>query len=135
MQDVNILLADNEQFKFVKCLFYPFTGQQGYSYKTMLDVEVDDFVVVETPSNGFQTVKVVEVQSPMDINFNTNIKYKWVIQKLDFTHYELSKEQEKALLQIVNKSKNKRAVQEAKTAILENLDSDAAEQIKKLVRL
>lgn len=135
MKDINILLADNEDFKFVVGVFAPYTGQKGYTYKTVLDVEVDDFVIVETPSNGFQIVKVVEVASPFDIDLNSNIKYKWVVDKLDLSHYEKCKEQEKALLQYVNRSKNKQAVEEAKQILVESLGKDAGEEVKKLIRL
>jgi len=131
MNEVNVLLADREDFKFVAIVFAPYTGTNTYSYKTFLDLTEDDYVVVETPTNGFQVVKVVKVLTPLEINFEVSYNYKWVVAKLDLTAYDEAVELEKEVLSVVNKSKNKRAMADAREAILDGVDVD----VKKLVRL
>jgi uncharacterized protein YbbC (DUF1343 family) len=132
MNEVNILLADKPGFKFVKVVFPPHTGKRSYTYKTLLDINVDDYAVVDTPSNGMQVVKVVDVLQPMEVDFDVKFSYKWLVQKVDTAAYEELQQTEQEMLAVVNKSKNKRAIAEAKEAILEGMED---EDIKKLVRL
>ena len=132
MKEVDILLADNEQFKFITAVFAPYTGKQTYTYKTLLAVEVDDFVVVQTPNNGFQIVQVREVLTPFEVDLEVKFSYKWVVQLLDLEHYDKVTAMEKEVLAVVNKSKNKRAIADARAAILETTDEEA---VTKLVRL
>ena len=135
MNEVNVLLADREDFKFVECVFAPYTGKQTYTHKTLLKVEVEDFLVVDTPSNGFQVVQVRNVLSPLEVDFDANYEYKWVVCGVDTEAYEKAKELEKSLRKHVNKSKNKRALKNAKEQILEGLDDASREEATKLVRL
>ena len=132
MNELNILLADNEDFKFVTVVFAPYTGTNTYTYKTLLDVEVDDFVVVHTPSRGYQVVKVLEVLSPLEVDLEAKYEYKWLVQKVDLEHFDKVMATEKEVRAVVNKSKNKRAIAEARAAILETSDEAV---ITKLVRL
>ena len=132
MNEVNVLLADNEDFKFVEVVFAPYTGNSTYTYKTVLDVQEDDFAVVDTPSKGFQVVQIRKLLSPFEVDFDVKFSYKWLVQKVDTSGYEQAVAKEKEILQLVNKSKNKRAITAAKEAILESTDAEA---VAKLVRL
>lgn len=132
MNEVNVLLADREDFKFITAVFAPYTGKNTYTYKTLLDVKVDDFVLVDTPSNGYQVVQVREVLSALEVDLEVKFEYKWLIQKVDLEHYDKVIAMEKEVRSVVNKSKNKRAIKQAREAILEHADEEA---VKKLVRL
>ena len=133
MNEVNILLADNENFKFATVVFAPYTGTKTYTYKTMLDIQVDDFVVVDTPSNGFQVCQVREVLTPMEVDLEVKFSYKWIVQKVDTEQYDKSVALEKSVRAFVNQSKNKRAIAEAKERILGSIDNP--EEVTKLIRL
>lgn len=128
---MDILLADNENFKFVTVIFAPYTGKQTYTYKTLLPLEVDDFVVVDTPSKGFQVVQVREVLTPFEVDLNVPFSYKWVVQKIDTAHYTEVRAMEKEVRVFVNKAKSKQAIEVAKALLV---DSDV-DTVTKLVRL
>ena len=132
MNEVNVLLADNENFKFVSAIFAPYTGENTYTYKTMLDLAVDDFVVVDTPSRGFQVVQVRELLSPMEVDFDVDFNYKWIVQKVDTTAYDEARAREKEILQLVNKSKNTRALKQARKDILDNVDEETVAKLSRL---
>ena len=135
MNEVNVLLADRQDFKFVTAVFAPYTGTKTYTYKTFLDVAEDDFAVVDTPTNGYQVVHIREVLSPLDVNLDVNFEYRWLVSILDTEAYTKAVELEKALRREVNTSKNRRALAQAKADILNGLDTDAVERTVKLVRL
>ena len=135
MNEVNVLLADNPEFKFVTVLFAPYTGTKTYTYKTTMPIVEGEFAIVQTPSEDYKVVKVVEVLTPFEINFEVSYNYKWLIQKVDFAPYEASLELEKSVLALVNKSKNKRALAQAKEDVLMGLGQECADKVKALVRL
>lgn len=136
MNEVNVLLADNPNFKFVECVFYPFTGVNPYTYKTMNpDIKEDDFVVVDTPSKGFQVVQVRAIKSPLEVNLEAKYEFKWVVQRIDAEDYEKCKTVEAEVRRTVNISKNKRGLEEARKAVLDGLDEETANAAKALVRL
>ena len=109
MNEVNILLATNEKFKFVQVKFQDeHNSQKRYTYKTTEDVEEGDYAIVFTPSNKYEVVKVISVHSPLEVDFEVKYKYKWIVQVLDTDKYESNMALEKSILAEVNKSKNKR---------------------------
>lgn len=70
----------------VKCFEGVFTGAtsngQRYTFKTHLNVEVDDFVVVET-AKGMSVVKVVAVDVEPEIDGDSKYSYRWGFQKVE----------------------------------------------------
>ena len=135
MNEVNVLLADNPNFKFVSVLFAPFTGRNTYTYKTFFDVQPEDYVVIDTPSKGLSVVQVQEVLSPAEVDFDVSYNYKWVVSQIDTEAYLKATELEKKVLAKVNKSKNKRAMKEAQEMIMSGLDADTIAEVKALTRL
>lgn len=86
MNNVDLILSQNEKFKFITVIFEP-NAKQSYTYKTNLDVAVDDLVVV--PANQNNTFKVVQVKSILDLaDVDFDGKIKWVASKLDLTNYD-----------------------------------------------
>jgi len=63
---------------------------QTFTYKVRKDwnVSVNDAVVVESPQNGLQIVRVVEVHVAPQIDLDAPFEYKWVIQKIDRTGHD-----------------------------------------------
>lgn len=133
MSDLNLILAENENFKFVVARFNG--ASNTYTYKTTLDLQVDDFVVVETPSNGFQVVQVVEVASADEFELTYSGKLKWVVSKVDTDYYEEVRTMEREANKHLNKAKRIKARREHLAALTEELGEEELNEVKKLVRL
>lgn len=137
MNAINLLLAKNEQFKFVSVVFEinrDSSVQKKYTYKTILDVKENDLLVVPTAQGTFETVKAVAVNNIFEGNFDL----KWVAAKLDLTHLEEVKAMEDELKSLfAEEEKRKRA--EKETAQLEEYlgveGVSKAELIAKKVRI
>lgn len=82
MKSKNIASLLMENLKTVAVSF-DVGNRKNYTYKTTLDLEAGDKVVVETPSNGFQVVCVVEAHDVPQIAPDSSINYKWIVQKVD----------------------------------------------------
>lgn len=63
---------------------------KAYTYKARLEdkLQVGDYVVVDTPREGFKIVRVVGVDPSPVIDVNSPFEYKWVVQKIDTTTYD-----------------------------------------------
>ncbi len=135
MSLANILLADNEKFKFITAKFQPFENQKtAYTYKTMLDLKVEDLVVVQTPDGKFEAVRVEEVLEAHEVDLEA-FDYKWVVQKLDTEHFDQCKEMEKQLLNTLRKSERRQRIEEMKKNVVEHLTDEERNITAKLVRL
>lgn len=59
-------------------------SSRNYTYITHLDVKVGDFVVVPSGTHDLWKIcEVTEVHEELDIEPNSDIKYKWVIDVID----------------------------------------------------
>lgn len=54
-----------------------------YTYVTHLDLQPDDIVVVPVGSDDLKAAKVVVVSEGLDIEPNCDIKFRWVVGKVD----------------------------------------------------
>jgi hypothetical protein len=131
--EINLLLAQNENFRFVKCEFP--RGQQLYTYKTVSPVKEGDYVVVETPSTGFQVVKVVQVCKLHEVNLSSAYSYKWVVQVVDDSNYKELLEKEQTAIKLLNDSKTKKLVNDMTAELELQLGIDGVSQLTKLTRL
>ena len=122
------LLAENEDFKFAACTFQG--ASVRYTYKTLLDVEVGDFVLVDTAS-GVQIVVVRDVLQIEDVDAGA-YEYKWIIGKVDWTHMKECEAMEEAVLKKLRAAQRKHIANQALTTMLTDEDAD---EVKKLVRL
>lgn len=137
MNPINLLLAKNEQFKFVTCVFnvnQPSENQKAYTYKTLLNVNPGDLVVAPTAQGTFETVKVVEV----GVEYKGSFEIKWIAAVLNLDHLAQCKAIEEDIKQLfVEEENRKRKVQTA--ALIEDaIGADGvtkAEQIAKRVRI
>lgn len=72
-----------------------------YTFKVSNDIEVEvgDFVLVQSANNQYyRTVEVVSIDNEIDINFEADFKYKWVVSNVDFTKYNKQIDNEKILV-------------------------------------
>jgi len=85
-----------------------------YTFKTNLNLKVEDLVIVEG-SGCFKTVRVVVVHDEPQIDLDADFDYKWVVSKLDLTAYNEIVEGEKAALKLLTnmeRDKVRKAAQE-----------------------
>ena len=136
MNEVNVLLATNEQFKFVLVKFQDeHNDLKLYTYKTTEDVEEGNYAIVFTPSNKYEVVKVVSVHSPLEVDFEVKYSYKWIVQVLDTNKYESNIALEKSILAEVKKSKNKRLIDRTKNEIFYSLGQETCSNLLALLEL
>jgi predicted RNA-binding protein with PUA-like domain len=117
-------LAD-DNVTAVKCVFTDISAGtrneiKTYTYKTNIkDLKVGDLVLVECagPSNefGFCCVKVVEIDAEIDLS--TEIKYKWIVTKIDTTQLEQTKKAERELVRRVKSLEMKSKKQKLREAL------------------
>lgn len=64
-------------------------ASNSYTYKTDFTVYPKDMVVVNTPSNGMQVVKVIAVEAttPEEVEAKFDFEIKWLVAVLDLTEY------------------------------------------------
>ncbi len=134
MSDINLLLAQNPDFKFVKCSFGP-TSNQLYTYKTLEAVEAGQFVVVDTPKRGMQVVEVVKVCKLHEIKLNPLIDYRWLVQVIDRAKYDDVVNRENEAQEVLNSAKTKVLVTQMQEELKSSIGQEALDTVTKLVRL
>jgi hypothetical protein len=71
-----------------------------YTYKTNIALEPDDIVVV--PARGeFKTAQVITVDKEPEIDLDSDIDYKWVVQKVDGAAWEELNRKERELAKTI----------------------------------
>ena len=85
--DKNIAALIREDAKTVQVSFNPGAGTaKTYTYITDLPVAVGDYLVVDV-SGEFKVVCVSFVDEDLSIEPNADIKYKWVVAKIDLDYH------------------------------------------------
>lgn len=134
MNNVNTiasLMIDN--LKSVKVKFFK-DSEKLYTYKTLLtDLEVDDFVVVSN-NNYYKVVQVVEIDDIPDLNIDSNIEYKWIVQKVDAEQYNELIQMEYDISVELKRLQQKSIVSKAKDLLAETLGIDK-EDLDKLTSI
>lgn len=106
--------------------------QKKYTYKTYDDFKVGDYAVVLAEHN-LKVVKVADVHDSDSINYDSAIKYKWVVSKVDYMKFEeFSKKQDeidKKLSSMVQQLKKKQALKKLITEL-----GISEEEVVKIVR-
>ncbi len=133
MSDLNLFLAENPDFKFVRARFKG--ASNYYTYKTTLNVTEGDFVVVDTPSNGFQVVEVLEALPADEFDLTYTGRIKWVVSRVDTEQYEETQRMEREANKKLNNLKAAKRRKEYLADTQEQLGEDGVAEIKKLVRL
>lgn len=82
--DKNIAAILREDTKTCKVTFLDSSSTTEYTYITHLDVKVDDYVVVQTGSNGvLKVAQISGVDDDLEIEPNSDMKFKWVIDIIE----------------------------------------------------
>lgn len=134
MSDLELFLAEtNKDFKIVTVKFD--SSNKTYTYKTILDVQKGDKVIVDTPSSGMVIVDVVKAVPALETSLNFGFKIKWVVSKVDIEHYEECKKMERKALKQINTLKYTKEHKESLYNLAEVIGEDGFKQIKQLVKL
>ena len=98
-----IFLIDSS-VRAIKVIYNPDEPHKQYVFKTTdQSLQVDDYVVVPTDIKHKMTVcKVVETD--VDVDYDSDIQYKWVVGKVDLKQYEAVLEIEKGKMAEVKKA-------------------------------
>lgn len=132
MQEINLILSENKDFKFVGVKFDE-NAHKVYYYKTLLDFEVGDKAIVDSPYEGLVIVDVVEVKSALQVD--GNFRYKWIVNKVDLTEYQRLNEQEEKILETLAEYRGSILKKEMYESLKEELGTTKVNQLKKLSRL
>lgn len=64
--------------------------EKEYDYKALEsdNIQVGDLVVVDSPHNGLTIVQVTRVDKKPRIDLDAPFPYRWIVQKIDRTHYD-----------------------------------------------
>lgn len=84
----NIAALMREDAKTVEVTFN--NGSKTYTYITSLDINPGDHAVVDCDSNGLKVVQIVGVHEDVEIEPNSDTKFKWLVAKFDLEHYKLN---------------------------------------------
>ena len=134
-----ILLAD-ERVKFIGVRFANYSGTE-YTYKTIDgSIKIGDMVVVpssdyvkkgraDETTSRFGSIALVTSED-VPVNMQSDIEYKWIIQKIDVTNYEKIVEVEKEIVEKIRGMELKTNRQ--KLAAMFGLDSDSVKQLPQL---
>ena len=82
----NIAALMREDAKTVEVAFNG--GSKSYTYITSLDIKVGDHAVVDCGGDGFKVVQVLEVHDDVEVEPNSDTKFKWVVAKFDLEHHK-----------------------------------------------
>jgi len=134
---VNLLLAENPDFKFVDVQFQAtnsdkkFDGKT-YTYKTLLNVKTGDSVVVEAIGR-LKVVQVVAVIDPYEVDLEFS-NYRWVTSVLNTESHDLSVETEKKVNKTLNAMKFASKREELTEQLHKNVGSAAIAKLKLMVK-
>lgn len=129
MNKNNVALAMLDNVKAVEVVFSPSNGR--YTYMTLLDLEVGDKVVVDTPRSGLVVVTVAKTNVDWDID--AKFDYKFIVNKVDTAQYDAvnhAMAEVKSLIEAERKAQARKAVVEQL-----GLKASTVAKINKLVKL
>jgi hypothetical protein len=107
-----------------------FNSPKLYTYKTREKFSVDDYAVVMVAGH-LQIVKVEEVDDCIDLDFDSGIEYRWIVQRIDLANYETLMEQEKEVSDLIRKAENKQKLKQLREN-MEDLLKDSPEILNRL---
>lgn len=109
--------------------YQPGSGKE-YTYKTDLELEVKDYVVVEARAS-WAVAQTTEVDVPLELENDTRHTYRWVVQHIDIATHEIQHlEREKKLVREINKHR----LDHVRAQMLDKLGlpTDARELLRKV---
>ena len=135
MKTHNIAALLMESCKTVSVTFeVNLKNSTAYVYKTVLDLEFGDSVVVNV-SGKLKIATVTEIHKVPRLDMDSQLEYKWIIQKVDTTKYDellkLESEFQDTLMEIVQQDLREKAIDMLRVK-LGSENTNLASAVKKL---
>lgn len=110
------------------------SGGNSYTYKVPkeLQLEKEDLIVIDVKGTT-KLAYVDEIHDEPQIDFDSNIDYKWIIQKVDFTEYNKILEAEKEALKKIKAAKRAKEKQEIIEGLGLAAEAGLIEEVRGLV--
>ena len=119
-QNKNLVTLLQEGINTVKVEFT--TDGARYTYKTNLDLEVGDAVVVKVKNTGkLKVVRVVQVDLDVDISQFEDFQIRWIVQKVDMDMYTQLCNRDKDMDKLISKLEVSEKRKELTALLKENL--------------
>lgn len=130
-QEVNLLLSQNPDFKFVAIRFareHTTELSKPYTYKTLYDLKVDDLVIVNTPGEGYKTAVVSDVLDLYDVDLD-KYRYKWIVSKVDVEEYDRLNNAENQLISSIRRAKTKQTMNDLREELAESIGKSTVNKL------
>jgi hypothetical protein len=99
-------LTINSQMEIKYAVVKFHESSKEYTYRTDLDLEKGDLVVVSSPHSGYAVVTVIDVSGLTQSQ--RSMATKWIVQKVDITEHLARLERQKLAQEIRNKLQSKK---------------------------
>ena len=107
-------------------------SDRTYTYKTTEKFEEGDKAIV-CPNGMLKVVTVKEVHETPQIDFGSNIEYKWIVQKVDLENYSNRMKQEELMAVELRKSIANKKREEVKAELVNSLGVDDVNKLTALI--
>jgi len=131
--DKNIAAILREDTKTCSVAFVNENGSMSspYTYITHIDLEVGNYVVVPAGNNNvLKIAEVLSVDNELEIEPNSDIKYKWVVDVIDLKSARENRERNSAIEGMLAASYRVNARQAYAHQFLSNADPKVLELVK-----
>ncbi len=118
MHNSRKILLVNESVKVIKAIYEAGDDAKQEEFKTFdTSIDVDDLLIVESDTRHKMTVvKVVETDVVAD--FESEIKIKWVVGKIDPTEFRNVIKEEQEMVKMIDSAQRNKKREELKEALL-----------------
>lgn len=118
MKNITALLQ--QDINTVKVIFE--RDGKEYQYKTNLNLEVGDPVVVKVKSSGqLKVVKVVQVDNDLDVSCFEDFELQWIVQRVNLDMYDQLNTRDDQMTQMITKLEIAKKRAEFTSTLKENL--------------
>ena len=96
---------------------------KSYTYRTMLDLKVGDYGLVEVTNNRNTSIKmarVVRVHDIIEIDLDSDFEYKWLFSKVDYNVLQALKNRDEAIYKNIIQIEQKAIFERTKELMLES---------------
>jgi hypothetical protein len=113
----------------------PIDPKTQYTYLTYLKVEVGDMVLVTTSNSPVPKVAfVTSIDDGVDIQPNSEIKYKWLVQKVDMTEFDANEARNAVIEETVTEAYKNNLRRSFAQQILSGVDDTKRLQLENLLK-
>ncbi|MBM61936.1 MAG: hypothetical protein CL484_03170 [Acidobacteria bacterium] len=126
MNNSALIFLINDDVRAVRCSYEPLRAAatdleidaNTYVFKTMdPDLQVGDYVVIPTDTRHRHTVVKVEAVD-IELDFDTDIQLKWIIDRVDDTAYQSVLAEEQKAITAIQTAERKRKRRELRESLL-----------------